>query len=178
MKLIKIFSIISLFVLLSSCKTDSVEDYFVKASESADFFVVNIPTSIVHFDKHKLDKETLKQIESVKKINILLYDNDIEKSKKIEEYHKAKNAINNKNYKTLTRIKENDYQLSFSYLGTADAIDEVVFLGKNKDFDFVIGKIKGNHINAKSIVKAFKHIKSVDKNQAKSVLDIFNFDNE
>ena len=173
MKTLKIFTILSLFILFSSCKTDSVEEYFVNATENGDFFVTSIPTSFVQFDTDKLDAETIKQIASIKKVNILLYQNNVDQKEKEIEYKKASNAIENKHYKTLAKINDKEYQLSFSYLGSAQSIDEIIFLGKDSKYNFLIGKIKGNGVRVKDIIKALKHVKTVDDSQAKPILKMF-----
>ena len=173
MKSIYNFLALSLFVIFATaCKSDPLEDYFVKASESADFFVVNIPASIVEFDTEKIDKKTLEEIKTIKKANILLYKNDYDTSVKKAEFNKAKNIITSKNFKVLTKIKNKDYYMSFAYQGEPDKIDEFIFLGNNKDNDFLIGLVKGKDININHLVDALKHIKKVDESQAKTILEM------
>ncbi len=167
------FLALSLFLIFATaCKRDSLEDYFVKATESPDFFVVNIPASVVEFDKEKLDPETRRQIESIKKMNILVYKNDYDLTRKAKEFQKAKNIIQSKAYKTLTKIKNKGYDISFAYEGNPEQIDEVIFLGKDKDYNFLIGLIKGNKVNINNLSKAVKHIKQVDRSQAKSLIEM------
>jgi len=169
MKTIKIFSLLSLFILFSSCKTDAVEEYFVKATENGDFFVTSIPTNIIQFDKDSLDAETMKELNSIKKVNILLYQNNLDLAKKQEEYQKAYNAVQQKHYKTLTTFKDKAYEGAFSYLGADNKIDEIIFLGKDDQSNFLIGIIKADGIRVNNVLKAMKHIKKFDKKQAKSI---------
>ncbi len=171
MKTLKIFSILSLFVLFSSCKTDTVEEYFVNATENGDFFVTSIPTSFVQFDKDSLDTETIQQIESIKKVNFLLYQNNLDQKVKEKEYQKAYKAIQSKQYKTLTKIKDKAYEGTFSYLGKSQKIDEIIFLGKDENDNFLIGIVKGEGISVKNIIKAMKHVKKIDESQAKSIFE-------
>jgi hypothetical protein len=173
MKSFKHFLALSLFIIFATaCKSDPLEEYFVKATESPDFFVVNIPASIVQFDEKKLDTETKRQIESIKKINILVYKNDFDKEKKAKEYKKARHAIESKAYKTLTKINNQGYDVSFAYQGSPGKIDEVILLGKDKNYNFIIGMIKGKGVNINNISKALKHIKDVDESQAKTIIDM------
>jgi hypothetical protein len=173
MKTLKKLSIIALFIFLSSCQSDPLEKYFVDATENGDFFVTGIPTSFVQFDKDKLDAETLKQIASIKKVNILLYQNNEDIKKKISEYQKAKQAISQKHYKTLAKMNDAERQLSFSYLGKADKIDEIIFFGRDREYNFLISKIKGKNVELKNLIKAFKNIKNIDRDKAKPVLKMF-----
>ncbi len=173
MKFFKYFLALSLFLIFASaCKSDPLEDYFVKATESPDFFVVNIPASIIEFDQEKLDDETKKQLASIKKLNILVYKNNYEPEKKAKEFQQADKIIRSSAYKTLTKIKNNGYNMVFSYQGEPDKIDEVIFLGKDKDYNFLIGLVKGKDINVNNLSKALKHVKKIDQSQAKSVIDM------
>ncbi len=173
MKSLQYFLALSLFIIFATaCKSDPLEEYFVKATESSDFFVVNIPANIVQFDQEKLDAETKRQIESIKKVNILVYKNDFDKDRKAKEFQKAKKAVQSKTYKTLTKISNEGYDISFAYKGAPDKIDEVILLGKDKDYNFIIGLIKGKDVNIKNLSKALKHIKDIDESQARTVIDM------
>ena len=172
----KVYNILILSLLLifaSACKTDPLEDYFVQATESPDFFVVNIPANVVTFDESKLDAETLKDIHSIKKMNVLVYKNDFEPAKKQAEFEKASKVIKSKDYKMLTKINNKGYEVVFSYQGEPEGIDEIIFLGKDKDYNFLIGMLKGDDVNVNSFFKAAEHIKKIDESQAKTVIDIF-----
>ena len=165
-------TLILFLIFATACKTDPMENYFVQASESPDFFVINIPASIVEFDQNKLDPEALKQIKTIKKMNILVYKNDFEPAKKQKEFAKADKIIKSKAYKTLTKINNKGYEVVFTYQGNPQQIDEVVFLGKDQNYNFIIGMLKGKNVNVNSLVKAFKHIKDVDQSQTKSIIDM------
>jgi len=173
MKILAKISLFSLFLIFATaCKTDPLENYFVKATESPDFFVVNIPASVVTFDEAKLDPETIKQIKSIRKMNILVYKNDYDLPTKNAEFAKADKIIKSKSYKTLTKIKNDGYEVVFSYQGAPEKIDEIIFLGKDKKSNFLIGMLKGNEVDINNLAKALKHIKNVDGSQAKSVFDM------
>jgi len=173
MKIKSSFLALSLFLIFATaCKSDPLEEYFVNATESPDFFVVNIPANMIKFDTDKLDKETLREVESIKKMNILVYKNDFDLTKKEKEYKKAHKAIETKAYKTLTKIKNKGYDISFAYQGQPNQIDEVIFFGKDKDYNFIIGLLKGNEVDIKNISKALQHIKSIDSSQAKPIFDM------
>jgi len=169
MKTLRIFSLLSLFIIFGSCKTDTVEEYFVNATENGDFFVTSIPSSIIQFDQDSLDAETIKELGSIKKINILLYQNSLDSAKKQEEYQKAHNAVQQQQYKTLTTFKDKAYEGTFSYLGSENKIDEILFIGKDNKSNFMIGILKGDGVHVNSMIKAMKHIKKFDKNQAKAI---------
>ena len=171
-KIYNILIISSLLLLITACKTDPLENYFVQATESPDYFVVNIPASIVSFDEDKLDSKTLKDLHSIKKMNVLVYKNNFEPAKKQSEFEKAHKIINSKHYKTLTKINNKGYEVVFSYQGQPTGINELIFLGKDKDYNFVIGMLKGKDVNVNSIAKALKHIKAVDKSQTESIIEI------
>ena len=173
---ILIFSLLMIFV--SACKTDQLEEYFVQATESSDFFVINIPASVVTFDESKLDSKTLKDIHSIKKMNVLVYKNNFETDKKQTEFEKAAKIINNKHFKTLTKINNKGYEIVFSYKGKPNSINEIIFLGKDKYYNFVIGILKSDDVNINSFFKAAKHIEKIDESQAETVINIFKTEHE
>jgi len=167
------FLALSLFLIFATaCKTDPLEDYFVKATESPDFFVVNIPANLVTFDESQLDANTRKQISSIKKMNVLIYKNNYDPKQKRAEFEKVEKIIGSKSYKTLSKINNEGYEVVFSYQGEPKKINEVIFLGKDKNYNFLIGMLKGDKVNINSLTKALKHIKHVDLSQAKPVMDM------
>ena len=172
-KTLNILSISLFLIFASACKTDPMEDFFVQATENPDYFVVNIPSSVITFDESKLDPKTIKDIHSVKKMNVLVYKNNLETDKKQAEFAKAAKVIKTKHYKTLTKINNKGYEIVFSYQGEPNSIDQIIFLGKDKDYNFLIGMLKGNDVNVNSFFKASEHIKNINKEQAKTVIDIF-----
>jgi hypothetical protein len=161
-----------LLLLFNGCKSDPVEDYFVEATESPDFFVVNIPANFITFDESKLDEDTKKQLKSIKKINILVYRNDYDIKKKKREFDKAAKLLNRKQYKTLLKINNEGYEVVFTYEGNPRQIDQLLFLGKDQNYNFILGRLKGQNLNIKNLSKALKHVKQVNKSQAQPLLDI------
>jgi len=171
------FLALSLFLIFATgCKRDPLEDYFVQATESPDFFVFNIPASIVEFDKEKMDPETRKEIESIKKVNILVYKNNYEPAQKKKEFEKAYKIIQDKAYKTLTKINNDGYNVSFAYEGDPEHMNKVVFLGKDLNYNFIIGIVKGENVSVKNLSKAFHYIKNIDQSQAQSIIETIKTD--
>ena len=167
----KILMISLLTITISSCTKDRLEEYFVEATENADFLVMNIPANIVEFDTEKLDKKTLQQIKSIKKLKILIYKNNYEKRQKEKELQKLQQILNNKKYNVLTKIKNKDYQIVLSYEGKPEAINKLIFLGIDNDKNFLLGLIKGKKVNVKNISKSLKHIKSVNSSQTDDLIE-------
>ncbi len=172
MKISQIISTLILMIGLTSCHTNKLEDYFVKASEDPDFLVVNIPSNVIEFDEAKLDKQTLKQIHSIKKFNVLLYRNKIDLDKKKAEYKKLQNILKS-DYSDLVKVRRKGYNFDFSYQGKPESIDKLIFFGKDKDYNFMLGLLKADDVNPNNLYKAFRHIKSVDKSQAGSIFEMF-----
>ncbi len=171
-----IFLLFTGFILLSSltsCKKDRLEDYFVKASENPDFFVMSLPASAIEIDKSKLDKETLSQIESVKKINLLLYKKEDAKNTENEEYKKVEEILNHPDYKKLLEIKNEGRQLEFLYQGEPQSIHKITFLGRDANGDFVLGLVKAKHLSIDALVKAMEHVKRVDNHHITEFIDTY-----
>ncbi len=170
-----IFKISILFVMASlfSCQKNHLENYLVQATENPDFLSVNLPVNFVNFDEEKLDPQTRKDIKAIKKLNILLYKNDYPADKKEKEFKKLQNIIYGEPYKELIKIKNKGYKIDFIYEGNPEKIDKFIFLGKDKNNNFMLGLLKAKGVNANNIYKALQHIKSVNNSEAKKAIEIF-----
>jgi len=173
MKAINKILILLTLTTLFSCQKDNLENYWVQASESPDFLSVNLPANIVKFDVEKLDPQTRKDIKSIKKLNILLYKNDYPLEKKEKEFDKLQDILYGEPYKELLKIRNKGYKIDLIYEGDPEKIDQFIFLGKDKENNFMLGLLKAKGVNANSIYKALRHIKSVDNSEAEKAIEIF-----
>ncbi len=171
-----LFGIFTFIALLSltSCQKDHLENYFVQASENPDFLVVNLPSNLVSFDKDKLSKQTKNDLKKLKKFNIILYKNDYPLEQKKKEYVKLEHILSD--YTTLIQVKNKGYKINFIYEGKPDDIEKLIFLGKDKNDNFMLGVLNTKGMDVQSIYEAVKHIKSIDNSGAKQVIDIIKED--
>jgi len=162
-----------LFTGLTSCKRDRLEKFFLRAEENPDYFVMSIPSSTIEIDKSKLDKQSLAQIESVKKINILLYKPDNSNKLSKDEYLKAERIINDEEFKKLFHVTNEGRKLAFVYQGDPQNIKKITFLGKDTTGNFILGYIKAKNLSTEALLKAIKNLKRVDNHHINEFLDEF-----
>ncbi len=174
MRKILLFFIGFLFLTgLSSCKKDRLEDYFVKASENPDFFVMSLPANAVEIDKSQLDSETLKQIKSVKKINLLLYKKENGNKKGEKEFQKVQKILNHPKYKKLFVVNNEGRKLEFVYQGDPEAIDQITFLGRDAEGNFILGFVKAKKLTVNALYKALEHVKRIDNHHIAEFIDTY-----
>jgi len=161
----KIFknAFILLSVLLFSCKSEnSLEHYFVSNEDNDDFVIIDVPVSMVK-NAVNLSKEEKKAIESVKKLSVLYFKND---KKKNEEYLKQKQSLmyilKSDKYQTLSKFKTGNTKIDIKFIGTDDAIDEIVLFANDKNFGFLLARILGNKMNPNDMQLLLKNIQNMN----------------
>ena len=162
-----------IFLGLSACNKDKLENYFVKAEENPNFFVLSIPSSAIEIEKDKLDKNTLHQIESIKKINFLLYKPSDKKDIEQKEFNKVESILNSSDYKKLFVVKNEGRQIEFVYQGKPEDINKITFLGRDSIGNFVLGFIKAKNLSVDALAKTIEKIKRIDNHHISELMDEF-----
>ncbi len=175
MKKLFLISLGFLFLFgLSSCKKDPLEHYFVKAEQNPDFFVMNLPVNSFKMDKENLDKKTLAEVESIKKINLLLYKPSEKSPEKLREYKKVENILHSSAYKKLFTVTNEGRKIEFVYQGQPKSINKITFLGRDSSGNFVLGFIKAKQLSTDALIKALKKIKQQDNSHLSQFLKELN----
>ncbi|MGV6845500.1 MAG: DUF4252 domain-containing protein [Lutibacter sp.] len=159
----KIFLLIATVFLASCSSSPSLQKYIVQSKENDAFISVDIPSSILQL-KDNTDEEVKKTLESVKKLNFLALElTDGNKKLYESEKEKVKAILKRPKYKQLMRFKRNAANISISYLGKENAVDEVVVFGSDNSKGFALIRILGDHMNPAEIMQITQKIK-LDKN--------------
>jgi len=171
-----LFVSFSLFIstILSSCTKDRLENYFVQAEKNPDYFVMSMPSSVIEIDKSELDKNTLTKIESLKKINLLLYKPSKQNKNKFSEYRKVEKILNTDDYKKLFIINNEGRKLEFVYQGEPNSIEKISFLGRDSSGNFMLGFVKAKNLSMDALVKTLKKIKRVDNHHINEFIEELN----
>ncbi len=171
MKILKI-TFILLSVLLFSCKSEkSLEQYFLANEDNDDIVIVDVPVSLVK-NTTNLSKEEKKAIKSVKKLNVLFLKKD---KKNEKEYLKQKQSLSqilkSNKYQTLSKLKSGKTKIDIKFIGTDDAIDEIVLFATDKDNGFFLARILGNKMNPDDMQLLLKNIQNMnfDMNQLNNI---------
>ncbi|MBT8320046.1 MAG: DUF4252 domain-containing protein, partial [Eudoraea sp.] len=125
-------------VLVTGCNsTQSLQEYYIDNSENPNFISLDVPTSILNLEESDLDETQLKAYQSLRKLNLLAF----KKTTGNEAEYTAEKAtvtaiLKAKDYKELMKLNSEYGKGVITYLGEADAIDEVVIYGSSDDKGF------------------------------------------
>ena len=162
MKAIKIIFLL-LTVLFVSCKSEkSLEQYFITNEDNDDIVIVDVPVSLVK-NTANLSKEEQKAIKSVKKLNVLYLKKDATNKTEFEKQKKnLKEILSNKKYQTLSKVKSGKTKIEIKFVGTDDAIDEVVLFATNNDNGFLLARILGQDMNPDNLQMLIKNLENMN----------------
>ncbi len=162
MKIIKLVWI-SLFLILVSCKSEkSLEHYFIENEDNNDVVIVDVPVSLVK-NTVNLSKEDEKAVKSIKKLNVLYLKKNADNKTEFEKQKKTLTEIlKSKQYQTLSKLKSGKTKIDIKFIGTDDAIDEVVLFATNNDNGFLLARILGDKMNPENMQALIKNIQNIN----------------
>lgn len=141
-----LFFLCTLF--LASCNSEpSLQKYFVKNTEDANFISVDISPSILNIDKKTLSEAEQKAMASFEKMNILAFKLD-DKNATMYETEKAnvQEILKAEKYNLLMKAGSGKQAVSVNYIGTDEKIDEIVVYAKSNETGFAIVRILGDEM--------------------------------
>lgn len=138
---------VSIFVI--SCDSyPSLQKYYVDSQSSADFIALDIPASIVSLKNEDASEEVRETLKSIKKVNFLGFQISEDNNEMYtSELQKIKEILKNPKYQDLIRLDSGSKFLTVKFLGTDDAIDEVIFYGADKELGFALVRVLGNKMD-------------------------------
>ena len=160
----------------------SLQEYYIEKQNSNEFIALDLPASIVSLNENS-SAETKETMASIKKLNILAYKlNDSIDNKYTLEYKKVKEILKNEKYTELIRMNHNGANIIIKYLGTAEAIDEIILFGADKKRGFILARVLGDHMNPEKMIKLAQNMNELDNNngafsQIEGLLSEFNLKN-
>lgn len=160
-----IIMIVSLVALSSCSSTQSLQEYFVDSSEDPNYLSVDLPASILNLDKVELSGEQKKAISSLRKLNILAFkktDTNVADYK--TEKQKVSSILKNDKYTTLMKLNSQYGKGEVKYLGSEDAIDEVIIYGNSEEKGFAVVRVLGKDMNPAYLINLLQAIEKSDYN--------------
>jgi hypothetical protein len=155
MKAMKKLAIVAaLCLMLWSCNSEpTLQQYFVKNSESKDFIALDLTTDILRLNKSEISAEENAALETLKKMNILAYQADAKNPAKFEaERVKIKNILKNEKYQELIKVNSGKEGGAVYFVGEEDKIDEFVLFANKNDAGFAIVRVLGKNMSPNSIM--------------------------
>lgn len=173
-------AVLVLSIAFFSCSngTPSLQEYFVSQNQNSNFISLDIPSSILSVDNTLLSDQQKQAFESVKKLNVLAFRLNQENSL---EYEKEKQTISeilkDDNYQDLMVMNSGIHRGTIKYLGTDEAIDEVIIFGSSDDEGLALIRVLGKDMKPENMITLVKALEngSIDvsglEGQLKGVFD-------
>lgn len=151
----KIVAFLILAIFTGSCETKpTLQKYYVKNTESADFISVDLAPSVINTNKIKLTNEDKAALESFEKMNILAFKADATNSSKYDkEIKEVKAILKDESYQQLMKAGSGNDGAAIYFVGNDDEhIEEFVVLAGKKENGFAVVRVLGNDMNPTNIM--------------------------
>lgn len=148
-------------ILTIGCDTKpSLQKYYVDSKENNAFISVDLPANIIELKDENVSEEVKNTLKTIKKVNFLaLQINETNQELFNTEKEKVQEILKNPRYKELMRMKTADGNVTVNYLGTEDAINEVVIFGSDSKRGFALVRVLGENMNPSDILNMAQEIK-------------------
>ncbi|WP_396637584.1 DUF4252 domain-containing protein [Maribacter sp. R77961] len=162
-KIIRVVFLI-LVVIVSSCSsTQSLQEYYVDNTENPNFLAFDIPTSILNLELTELTLEQKSAFESLKKLNILAFQKNLDNVAAYKtEKANVRAILANDDYTELMKMNTEFGKAAIRYKGEEDAIDEVIIFGDNKEKGFALVRVLGKDMNPAHFVQLLQALQKSD----------------
>lgn len=141
-------------IFIASCSSKpSLQKYFVDNSESSDFVVLDLGSSIINTEKISLTSDEKKALESFEKLNVLVFKKDSLNDDKFEtENAKVKSILKDKEYQELIKFGGKGKDAAVYFVGKEDDIDEFVLFASGKENGFAVVRVLGDDMSPTNIL--------------------------
>ena len=148
-------------ILTIACESKpSLQKYYVDSKENNAFISVDLPANIIELKDENVSEEVKNTLKTIKKVNFLALQVDETNQELFDvEKEKVKEILKNPSYKQLMRMKTADGNVTVNYLGTEDAINEVIIFGSDSKRGFALVRVLGENMNPADIMSVAQEIK-------------------
>lgn len=141
------------FLALSMVACNSgptLQSYFVEKSEDPNFISLTLPSSILNIAVDSLKADQQEALATLKKLNVLIYRKSVNELAQLNvESDVVLKILSNSAYTELMKLNAEDYKGAVSYLGTEDAIKEIIVFAKSGSDGFALIRVIGDGMNPK-----------------------------
>ena len=162
----KLVIILITLLFVRSCETrPTLQKYYVKNTESADFVSIDLAPSIINTGKIKLTSEEKAALQSFNKMNILAFKSD---STQLEKYNKeiseVKSILKDDSYQQLMKVGSGNDGAAVYFVGEEEHIDEFVVMANKKENGFAVVRVLGKDMNPTHILNMLSLLQKTDMN--------------
>lgn len=156
--------LIAITIIVASCTSEpSLQSYFVEKSESPDFLVTDIPASILKIKTDALSSEQAEVLNSLDKLNVLIFKSDEEKSELYaREKETVQTILKNPKYEELMRMGSGASGATVYMKGNENTVDEFVVFGHQKNTGFTLVRVLGNKMKPEQLGDFLGALKNAD----------------
>ncbi len=155
--------ILSSLVLASCSSTQSLAEYFADSAENPNFLKFDLPSSILNIKSGDLTEDQFNAFKSLKKLNILAFKKNESNTADYEiEHLKIKRILKGKDFVELMKVKTSLGKATIKYLGTEDAIDELIVYGNNKEMGFIVVRVLGDNMKPSNMMQLLGALEKSD----------------
>lgn len=150
-------------VAFFSCSngSPSLQEYFVKQNENSNFISLDIPSSVLSVDNSMLSAQQKQAFESVKKLNILAFRLNQENALQYEkEKQTIREILKDDKYQDLMVINSGPHRGTIKYLGSDDAIDEVIIFGSSDEEGLALIRVLGKDMKPENMITLVKALEN------------------
>lgn len=151
-------------LFVSSCETKpTLQKYYVKNTESADFVSVDLAPSVINTQNLKLTSSEKEALASFDKMNILAYKTDSTQTEKFDqEIKEVKALLKDDSYQQLMKVGSGSDGAAVYFVGDEAHINEFVVLASKKENGFAVVRVLGNDMNPTHVLNMLQLLKKSD----------------
>lgn len=139
---------------ISCSDKNSLHNYFVNHAEKSGFSSTTLPVSLLRQKGLQFTPKQEDAINAIERINLLFYRYDPAKEAEFStERNNVSTILKNEKYQELINLGTNGI---IKYIGTDDAMDEIVVFLANKDNGFAVTRISGNNMTLEKFMELYK----------------------
>ncbi|MHA3786776.1 DUF4252 domain-containing protein [Flavobacterium hauense] len=148
------FYIPVLMLLFTACEQKpTLQKYFVEKSETKNFSTIDIGKSFIKTDKLKLTPDEEKALESIDKLNVLIFKATNDNAKTFDtEKANIKSVLKEDHYDELMKMSLGGGGVSVNTKGEGEHIEEFVVFLHNKDTGMGVLRVLGDDMNPNNVM--------------------------
>lgn len=125
--------------------------------------MLDVPTSVLNLENADLSESQRAALKSLKKLNILAFKKTTENTAAFEiEKANVKAILSNDKFIQLMKMNTSYGKATIKYLGSEDAIDEVIIYGDSDEKGFALIRVLGNDMNPAHMMQLLQAIEKTD----------------
>jgi len=149
-----LYTLAILMLTLVSCEQKpSLQKYFVEKGEAKNFVTLDLGTNFIKADKMKLSAEETKALESMKKLNVLVFQSNGANGAEFDkEKANVKELLKTDNYEELMKVNTSEGGMSVSTKGEGEHIEEFVVFLNRKETGFGVIRVLGEDMTPQNVL--------------------------